>query len=116
MPKGKKEGAEVWSDRVRRWKDSGLSSKAFAEREGIARPQSLSWWAWHLAKGPAVASARPKKPRELRLVRFERADLGSPACAEPVEIVTTSGARIVVSSRADEEALRRALSALGVRS
>ena len=73
MPKGRRECAAEWSDRVRRWRESGLSSSAFAEQEGLARPQALSWWAWHLSKSRGQKPrrrARESKPK-LRLVRLE---------------------------------------------
>jgi hypothetical protein len=45
MPRGREQvSAETWRDRVRRWKESGLSSREFAKQEGIGRPQALSYW------------------------------------------------------------------------
>ena len=32
------ESAEVWRDRVKRWKPSGLSARAFAELDGYRAP------------------------------------------------------------------------------
>jgi hypothetical protein len=46
VPRGKIEAkADVWSDRVRRWKESGLTAAQFAAQEGLSRAQALSWWA-----------------------------------------------------------------------
>ena len=106
MPKGRREGtAEVWSDRVRRWRESGLTLSAFAEREGIARPKSLSWWAWRLSKDEgAKPRARARTKPKLRLVRLEPETL-MPAKETAAEIVTVSGARVLVTSRASEEAV-----------
>ena len=39
----KKESQDVWERRVARWKKSGLSCEAFADREGV-RPATLAWW------------------------------------------------------------------------
>ena len=39
----KKESQDVWERRVARWKKSGLSCEAFADREGV-RPTTLAWW------------------------------------------------------------------------
>jgi transposase len=116
MPRGKREcTAEVWSERVRRWRESGLTSSAFAEQEGIARPQTLSWWAWRLSKESgekARRRARERKPK-LRLVRIEAETLVAEKEAA-AEIVTATGVRVLVTSRTSEEAVRCALRALGV--
>ncbi|HEX3854022.1 MAG TPA: hypothetical protein VHW01_23825 [Polyangiaceae bacterium] len=117
MPKGKREsGAEVWSDRVRRWRESGLTSSAFAAQEGLARPQALSWWAWRLAKDERekpCKRGRERKPR-LRLVRLDAEMLRPTSSEDAVEIVTGNGVRVLVTSRVNEDAVRCALRALGV--
>lgn len=41
MPRRTAENADVWRDRVKRWKQSGLTAKAFAELEGLPRPGAL---------------------------------------------------------------------------
>ena len=115
MPKARRECAAEWSDRVRRWRESGLSSSAFAEQEGIARPQALSWWAWHLSKAGGQKPrrrARESKPK-LRLVRLEPETLVA-AKEAAAEILTPTGVRVLVTSRTSEEAVRCALRALGV--
>ena len=58
----KRKTAQEWSDLVRRWQRSGETAKAFGARAGVSAGQ-LSWWRWHLKRGPktkssAVASSR----------------------------------------------------------
>jgi hypothetical protein len=116
MPKAKRErAADVWSERVRRWRESGLTSSAFAEQEGIARPQTLTWWAWRLSKDGREKPrrrARDSKPK-LRLVKLESETL-VPLKEAAAEILTVTGVRVLVTSRTSEEAVRCALRALGV--
>jgi hypothetical protein len=122
MPRGKREStAEVWGERVRRWRASGLPAAQFAKQEGIGRPQALSWWAWKLSTQardkPRKASAGKRARPQLRLVQLNREALVAPCSAgaeEPVEIITASGTRVMVSSRASAAAVLCALRALGV--
>lgn len=53
---------EQWAKRVERWKDSGLSAKAFAAELGI-NARSLSWWRWQLSKGDAPTPKRQRRRR-----------------------------------------------------
>ena len=118
MPRGKVEAkADAWRERVRRWKESGLSAREFAAREGIERHGALSWWAYHLSQRDAVqgSTGRKSTPGDLRIVELSRpAERTRPA--SPVEIMMPSGVRLMVSADSDEAALQRALQALGVRS
>ena len=42
-----KASPEVWSERIERWKSTGLKAKEFAAAENLS-PRSLSWWHWRL--------------------------------------------------------------------
>src|SRR5690348_9571370 len=55
---------EVWSKRVERWKDSGLSAEEFANELGISE-RSLKRWKWKLA---AEASSTPMQAQKRRRV------------------------------------------------
>lgn len=66
------ENAEVWRDRVKRWKQSGLSARAFAELEGLPRAGALSWWRHRLAQSQKKARV---EDAPLRLVRVDTADV-----------------------------------------
>lgn len=114
MPRGRNQvSAETWRDRVRRWKESGLSSREFAKQEGLGRPQALSYWAYQLKRRGCDASPELARAQVLRVVRL---DTETPSGGDGVEIVVAGGARVVVHARSDEGALSTALRALGVRS
>ena len=102
---------ETWRERVRRWKESGLSSREFAKQEGIGRPQALSYWAYQLKRRGSGASAETSRTQVLRVVRL---DTETSTDGEGVEIIVPNGARIIVQARSDEAALATALRALGV--
>src|SRR5690349_5642021 len=58
----KREGREVWEQRVRRLKESGLTAKAFAAELGI-NLHTLQGWKWKLAmetkQSPQLAAKAP---------------------------------------------------------
>lgn len=83
------------------------------EREGLTyaelaaatgeRAHTLSWWAWKLRSERAV--------EEPAFVELEVAD-DCPAASSSIEIVLSSGRRLIVQPGFDEETLRRAVDAL----
>lgn len=82
-----------WSERVKRWKRSGLSAAEFGRREGLKATQ-LYWWTWKLgASEPAPA---PDEPRFLpvRVVSAPAAAPSRPAAA----LVTTSSSGSAVGA------------------
>ncbi len=111
-----------WSERVKRWKRSGLSGAEFAQREGLKAPQ-LYWWTWKLgASDPAPAAADEPRFLPVRVV-------GSPAAASPrpeaalvkpssswgspvglIEIVLPNGRLVRVPPGFDPATLERVLS------
>jgi hypothetical protein len=106
VPRGKVEAkATVWSDRVRRWKDSGLTAAQFAAQEGLPRPQALSWWAHHLSRPPKDG----KKPPTLKLVRVEPVVSASSDVTNGGVEIRRDGYCVGVSPGFDEETLRRVL-------
>lgn len=107
MPRGKSEArAEVWRDRVVRWKQSGLTARQFAEREGIERPSALSWWRHRLKqRGAPAAEASPP----LKLLRLEPVVL---AKADAAIELRCGRHRVVVRQGFDEALLRRVLDVL----
>ncbi len=44
----------VWTERVARLKESGLTAKEFALQIGV-NPRSLAWWRWQLGSKPRAA-------------------------------------------------------------
>ena len=122
----KRKTAQEWSDLVRRWQRSGETAKAFGARAGVS-PGQLSWWRWHLKRGPqakvaAVASSRalvkaPSSP----VLEFLPVRLPAPTtvCEVPcgheptrgLEIVLTNGRVVRVPGAADAAQLAWVLAA-----
>jgi hypothetical protein len=104
------ENADVWRDRVKRWKQSGLSARAFAELEGLPRAGALSWWRHRLSQEQQKKKA-PVEDAPLRLVRVDTSevvaslsDAGRPrselGVVAPIEVML-GDYRIVVRSGCD---------------
>jgi transposase len=51
-----------WTERVKRWKRSGLSAAEFVRREGL-REKHLHWWVWKL--GTSDTAPLPEEARFL---------------------------------------------------
>ncbi len=77
-----------WTERVKRWKRSGLSAGEFARREGLKAKQ-LHWWNWNLST--SAAAPPPDEPRFLP-VRVVSAPSPAPAPAPstPTALVMAS--------------------------
>lgn len=88
--------SDVWLDLVDRFKRSGLSLEAFADREQISASR-LSWWCSHREH-----MANMQAP--LQMVRLEAA-----SNASEIEVVLRGGHRIVVPMDFDEQHLRRVI-------
>lgn len=107
MPRGKSEArAEVWRDRVVRWKQSGLTARQFAEREGIDRPSALSWWQ-HRLKQQGTRVAKDAAP--LKLLRLEPVVLAK--IDDTIEL-QCGRHRVLVRRGFDDALLRRVLDVL----
>ena len=114
---------EVWSKRVERWKDSGLSAREFASEMGINH-HTLSYWRWKLSNKATKAPTR-RKPVSFVEVVAEGGDQSTatdpPAalepsrdeCPRPLEIVLRDEMRIRVPVHFDAETLRRVVATLG---
>jgi hypothetical protein len=100
---------EDWAERIKRWKNSGLTAAEFGEREGLAAKQ-LHWWSWHLGRKP-VASAS-EAPLRLLPVRVVPSRAEGVREATPLEIVLQSGHILRVASGFDPATLRSVLSVL----
>ena len=114
-------GAEVWRERVDRWKASGLTGKEFAAKEDLS-PRSLSWWGWRLRRSATGQSAQPPKPRRrrrkqrARKLSFVPVVVGKTRSAEAptiIEVVLPSNLRVRVAAGIDETDLVRIVRALG---
>jgi hypothetical protein len=111
MTTNKRQNAAKWRQRVDRWRQSGLTTKEFAAREGIA-PSSLSWWAWKLGKEDKAASKlAPPAFVPVHVVGAASAP-GEAESAEALEVTLPGGARIRVPPAFDTQALARVLTVL----
>jgi hypothetical protein len=116
---------DEWQRRVARWRDSGLTAKEFAAREGL-KTATLSFWRWKLsaspggASGSAKGSTRRRKRRrqagsgvrgsKASFVGFEL--VASSTSGSELEVLLDAGLRIRIPSGFDEPTLQRLVSAL----
>ena len=110
-----REKRDVWVKRVERWRDSGLTAKAFADEVGISADR-LRYWKWKLSRPESSttteASPLPTGVTPLPFVEVTTCGGSEHKCDdldERIEIVVRSGACIRVPARFDEAALRRVL-------
>ncbi len=96
--------AEQWAKRVARLERSGLSIRAFAEREGL-KAGSLSFWKWKVGRKSGRRGAVP----EAEPVRFIelRAEAAAQPTAQPFEVELRSGRRVRVTAGFDAAELAR---------
>ena len=104
--------AAEWAERVRAWRESGVSAVEFSKPKGY-RSKTLVWWAGELARRTrAKSNARPQQrptvamARVLRVVRPE-------AEREEVIAVLVGGAQIAVRPGFNARLLREVVVALG---
>ena len=95
-----------WSERVARWKSSGLSTREFAAAEGV-NASSLAWWKWKLGKRGRRSTKRSSAASEpVTFVQLR------PASTGPVEILLASGHLVPVPHGADVELVAHLVAAL----
>ena len=116
-----RESKEVWSKRVERWRDSGLSAAAFAAEVGV-NENSLRHWGWRLNAERRRAETKPTAMQaeaatwvEVTAPTKEPEPGSSPAIApvEKLELVLASGLTVRVPASFEPEALRRLLAVVG---
>ncbi len=103
-----RESREVWSKRVERWRDSGLSAKEFAAEVGV-KESSLRTWGWRLK----AKRAERKAATAGESLQWVEVAVPAPQEAEKLELVTASGMIVRVPAGFDIEALQRLLSVVG---
>jgi hypothetical protein len=106
---------KIWSDRVRRWKASGLAAKKFAARQGLTAG-SLYRWSWRLraeerGRKAGRTSEAPPVVEIVGAVGVVGQDPQSGA-PEPFEVLLGERVRILVPVRFDAEALVRLVAIL----
>jgi transposase len=114
---------QEWAKRVERWRDSGLTAKAFAAEIDVPAT-SLSYWKWKLRAEQTQTDAseedvaKPKRgPRSAPTPRFLELVAKPPAvgAATMLEVVFDSGVVVRVPPLFDETTLRRVIALLGGR-
>ena len=103
---------EDWAERVKRWKQSGLTAAEFGEREGVQGKQ-LHWWKWHLGKQEVPSVSKLPRLLPVRVVPSRDVEVSKET---PLEIVLQSGHVLRVASGFDPATLRSVLSVLEERS
>jgi hypothetical protein len=115
----KRTSREIWSERVHRWKASGLTAKKFAARRGLSAC-TLYYWSWRQS-----AEARDSETGRLSsaptfveivgaadVVGHGSQAVGVRPVAEPFEILLGDRIRIRVPVNFDEAALCRLVAIL----
>jgi hypothetical protein len=128
----KQSNHEIWSKRVLRWKESGLTAKEYAAEMGI-NASTLNKWQWRLSREAKGESTRANQDRvnppfvevfmpieEASASRPPEAGAGDLANTiaprvEPLEVVLRDGLCIRVPVHFDVEALRRVVATLEAR-
>lgn len=98
------ERVDIWNRHIEGWQSSGLSQRAYCEREAIAL-SSLRWW---LRKRRAADRADP--------MSFVPVEVGAApgACEGPIEVVLLSGRRLRLAPPRSETELARLVRLLEV--
>ena len=97
-----------WTRILDRWKSSGLSGRAFCQREGLGAPNFYAWKRKLRLRGSSRGA--PSRSQRLKFVPVEvRA---APPSAAPLEVVVAGGRVVRVPSGFDTAALTRLLSVL----
>lgn len=88
-----------WAERVRRWRESGLTAREYARREQL-NARTLGWWSSRL------------KRKTLTRAAFVEVKTAAPPEEGRIEIVLLGEVRIRVTGAFDAEVLRRVVTAL----
>ena len=101
-----------WTRILERWKSSGLSGRAFCEREGLGEPVFYSWKRKLRLRGEAQV-----KPAARKAVQFIPVEVKSlVTIGAPLEVVVGLGRVVRVPSGFDAAELKRLLLVLEERS
>jgi hypothetical protein len=104
-----KASATEWTERVRAWRSSGLTSKEFCRGRGFAA-QTLLWWSSQLGRkrGPG---AKTHKPRVV-LARVVSKGSAHEAATRTAIRLELNGARVEVAPGTDPATLSMVLETL----
>lgn len=93
-----------WTQHIEAWKSSGLSQRAYCEREGIA-VSTLQWWCRRLRE-----NGHGDMPRFMPVAIQAIPDV----LDQPIEVVLLSGRRLRLAAPRDETELARLVRLLEV--
>lgn len=112
---------EIWTERLARWRASGVGLEEFATREGV-KPASMKWWRWRLGGAPQPTKPVAPKPRSkkqrfvevaVETSRPPRRRRAKPTSAQPVpttfDIVLENGRVVRVPAGFSADELARVL-------
>ncbi len=93
--------AAEWAKRVKRWRRSGLTAKAYAAKYGL-KASTLTYWSWRLTaqRRAAAAEQLATSPDNGALVEIEVV-----SAVPPIEIAFAHGACVRVPAGVDEATL-----------
>ena len=93
-----------WNGHIDGWKASGLSQRAYCERESIS-VSSLRWWL-----------RRQRSAEQSMVSSFVPVEIsaGEAGCGEPIEVVLLSGRRLRLAAPRSETELARLVRLLEV--
>jgi hypothetical protein len=95
-----------WTQRIRRWRASGLTAREFAEREGL-HERSLTWWKWKL--GSAVSDSAVSASTTFLPVHVVDLSPARVPAGEAFEVAFPNGRVVRVPPSFDDAALERLL-------
>ena len=101
-------------DLARRWRESGLSARAFAQEQGVT-PWTLYYWRERLLGGHTRPTRRRRKRRSappVSLAPVQIVTSDGEGGQSDVEILLASGDRVRVTARVSVETLRRVVEIL----
>lgn len=104
-----------WAELVARWGRSGLTANQFAGEAKI-NAGTLQYYKWLIGRDSrAPAKKRPHTKTGVGFVEVRTGGLVADEASsadDRIEVVLSSGTRVVVSSRFDAEAFRKVVAAL----
>jgi len=101
---------EEWTERVRRWRKSGLTAREFGQSSGL-NPSTLTYWAWRLGREGRSHGQSDKPPhRRSPSVAAAFVELVSEGIADSrFELELGGGRRLRIPPGFEQSALERLL-------
>ena len=110
-----RETRKKWAELVARWGRSGLTANQFAGEAKI-NAGTLQYYKWRIGRDSRVAPRRrPRMETGVGFVEVRRGDLSvseASSADDKIEVVLTSGTRVIVGSGFASEAFRKVVAAL----